>query len=363
MSLLQYSGSNYFRQRLVCATLCNKPVRIDDIRVGGQNKGLKPHEASLLLLLDKLTKGSEIQINELGTSLVYKPGVVLGGSNIVHDCDNSRGVGYYLEVVLCLAPFAKKPIDIILRGITNHQNDVSVDTFRNSTLHVMKLFGLESDPTIQIVKRGAYPNGGGEIRFQCPIVKKLKPIQLIDEGMVKRIRGIAYATRVSPVIANRLVEGSRGMLNNFIPDVWVYTDHYHGKTSGNSPGYALYLQAETDTDCRISVEYVPVPTDPTSLNVPEDIGKHTATLLLEEIKKGGCVDSVNQYLVFLLMALTPEDVSKVRVGKLNEYAIQYLRHIRDFFGVVFKIVPEHETHTVIVSCKGSGYHNIARKSN
>jgi RNA 3'-terminal phosphate cyclase-like protein len=362
MSLLQYKGANHLRQRLVCATLCNKPVRIDDIRVNGAKKGLQAHEASLLRLLEKLTKGSEIKINEMGTSLVYKPGMIFGGSDIVHECDLTRGIGYYLEVVICLAPFAKKPFDIILRGITNHHSDVSIDTFRNTTLHVMKMFGFETDPTIQIVKRGAYPLGGGEIRFQCPIVKKLKPIQLLDEGMIKRVRGIAYATRVSPQLANRMVEGSRGVLNNFIPDVWVYTDHYQGKTSGKSPGYALFLQAETDTDCRISVEYVPVPSDPTSLNVPEDVGKHTAHLLLEEIRKGGCIDSMNQYLAFLYMALTPEDVSKIRVGKLNEYAIQYLRHIRDFFGVVFKIVPEHETNTVVLSCKGSGYHNIARKS-
>ncbi|KAL0484776.1 RNA 3'-terminal phosphate cyclase [Acrasis kona] len=363
MSTVQYAGSNHLRQRLVCSTLSNKTIRINDIRTNSSTKGLQAHEASLLRLMDKLTKGSEIQINQDGTSLLYKPGVILGGSDIVHECDLSRGIGYYLEVVLCLAPFAKKPVDITLRGITNHQSDVSVDTFRNCTLHIFKLFGFETDPTIQIVKRGAHPQGGGEIRFTCPIVKKLKPVQILDEGMVKRVRGIAYATRVAPAIANRMVEGSRAMLNNFIPDVWVYTDHYQGKTSGKSPGYALYLQAETDTDCRLSVEYVPVPQDPSSLNVPEDIGKHVAELLLEEIKKGGCIDSSNQYLVFLMMALSPEDVSKVRIGKLSEYAISYLRHIRDFFGVVFKITPEQETNTIVLSCKGSGYHNLSRRSN
>lgn len=80
-------------------------------------------------------------------------------------------------------------------------------------------------------------------------------------------------------------------------------------------------------------------------------------------KQGGCVDSTHQGLVFLLMALTPEDVSKVRVGRLTEYSIQYLRHIYEFFGVTFKIVPDMSNKTIILSCVGSGYKNIARKSN
>ena len=62
------------------------------------------------------------------------------------------------------------------------------------------------------------------------------------------------------------------------------------------------------------------------------------------------------------MALTPEDVSKVRFGKLTEYSIQYLRHIRDMLNVTFKIVPDMESKTVLLSCVGSGYRNIARKS-
>jgi hypothetical protein len=33
---------------------------------------------------------------------------------------------------------------------------------------------------------------GGLVVFECPIVKSLKPIYLLDEGKIKRIRGIAY---------------------------------------------------------------------------------------------------------------------------------------------------------------------------
>lgn len=55
-------------------------------------------------------------------------------------------------------------------------------------------------------------------------------------------------------------------------------------------------------------------------------------MLLEEIKQGGVVDSTHQGLLFLLCALCPEDVLKVRVEKLSTYGIQTLWHIKDFLG-------------------------------
>lgn len=54
--------------------------------------------------------------------------------------------------------------------------------------------------------------------------------------MVKRIRGTACSVRVSPAIANRIVESAKSVLLNFLPDVYIHTDHCKGSASGKSPG-------------------------------------------------------------------------------------------------------------------------------
>lgn len=54
-------------------------------------------------------------------------------------------------------------------------------------------------------------------------------------------------------------------------------------------------------------------------SVAEDLGERAAYLLLEEIYRGGCVDSSNQHLVLLLMALGPKDVSRVLLGPISPY--------------------------------------------
>ena len=57
----------------------------------------------------------------------------------------------------------------------------------------MKHFGnkLDEDSELKVIKRGAFPLGGGEIYFTCPIIKNCLPFRLTDEGKVLKIRGIA----------------------------------------------------------------------------------------------------------------------------------------------------------------------------
>lgn len=54
----------------------------------------------------------------------------------------------------------------------------------------------------------------------------------IDEGMIKRIRGIAFSTKVSPQFVNRMIYAARGIFNSFLPDVHIFSDHRTNATGG-----------------------------------------------------------------------------------------------------------------------------------
>uniref|UniRef100_A0A8B9WL94 RNA 3'-terminal phosphate cyclase-like protein n=1 Tax=Bos mutus grunniens TaxID=30521 RepID=A0A8B9WL94_BOSMU len=316
---LSYSGCNFLRQRLVLSTLSGRPVKIRKIRARDDNPGLRDFEASFIRLLDKVTNGSRIEINQTGTTLYYQPGLLYGGS-MEHDCSVLRGIGYYLESLLCLAPFMKHPLRIVLRGVTNDQVDPSVDVLKATALPLLKQFGIDSESfELKVVRRGMPPGGGGEVFFSCPVRKVLKPIQLIDPGKIKRIRGMAYSVRVSPQMANRIVDSARSILNKFIPDIYIYTDHMKGINSGKSPGFGLSLVAETTNGTFLSAELASNPQGQGAAMLPEDLGRNCARLLLEEIYRGGCVDSTNQSLALLLMTLGQQDVSKVLLGPLSPY--------------------------------------------
>ncbi|KAI0504465.1 hypothetical protein KFK09_015417 [Dendrobium nobile] len=373
-SYMKLRGSQYFRQRLLLSTLSSTPILVEDIRSESASPGLRPYEVSLLRLLEKISDDCTVEINDTGTKLRYKPGVLIGGKNLVHDCGLSRSVGYFLEPLIVLGLFGKRSLSIRLKGITNDSKDPSVDTFRTTTLHILKHFGVSLDGLeLKIESRGAAPLGGGEVVLVVPIVpSSLCATTWIDEGMVKRIRGVTFSTRVSPQFGNRMVFSARGVFNRFLPDVHIFTDHRSGQSSGRSPGYGISLVAETTTGCLISADMaVSHPKtevdalmnfeEKPELMSPEDVGTQVASMLLGEIEGGGVVDSSHQGLLFLLCALCPPDVSKVRVGKLTPYSIATLRNIRDFLGVKFVIKPEPTTNTVILKCVGCGLKNLSRK--
>ena len=86
-----------------------------------------------------------------------------------------------------------------------------------------------------------------------------------------------------------------------------------------------------------------------------------AGLLLDEVARGGCVDTSNQALALLLCVLGPEDVSRIRLGRLTPFTVQYLRDVRTFFGATFKVEAEAETGTTLLAGMGVGYVNLLKK--
>ncbi|XP_021759393.1 probable RNA 3'-terminal phosphate cyclase-like protein [Chenopodium quinoa] len=370
----RFQGSQNLRLRLLLSTLSSTPILIDDIRSNETIPGLRPHEISLLRLIEKVCDDCHVEINETGTKLKYKPGIIMGGKFLTHNCGLSRSIGYFLEPLLVLGLFGKKPLSIRLKGITNDSKDTSIDTFRSTTLNILKRFGVPSEGLeLKIENRGVPPLGGGEVVLSVPIVhSSLTAVNWVDEGMVKRIRGVSFSTRVSSQFENTIIHAARGIFNRLIPDVHIFTDHKSGAQAGNSPGFGISLVAETTSGCYISVDTaVSYPRrdetdeieDEEKRNVkpPEDVGIEIASALLNEIEQGGVVDSTHQGLLFLLCALCPQDVSKIRVGKLFPYGTEALRLIKDFLNVQFAIKPDPSTGTVILKCVGSGLKNLSRK--
>lgn len=54
----------------------------------------------------------------------------------------------------------------------------------------------------------------------------------------------SYSVKVSPIMSSRLVDGAKGVLNNFLPDVYIYADHMKGKSE------SMYVYNYVKIGCR-----------------------------------------------------------------------------------------------------------------
>lgn len=330
----QFEGASNLRDRLVLSLLSGVPVRVSAIRAESTKPGLCGAEVSFIRLLDKVTSGSGIHINNTGTVLVFRPGHLSGAGRgmVTHNCESSRAVSYYARPLLTLAPFFKTPLRIVLRGATHigDNSDGSADSLANVCAPLLRrlTLGQSLSPSITVNRR-AFEEG--EVVIVCGVLAgKLKAVDLISGGVVKRIRGIAYASRTSPSALARMVDAARGVLNRFSPDVYIHTDH--GR-SGSVPGYAMHLMAETTEGCLLSADWGS--TDSTV--TPESVARSASNLLLEEIAGGGCVDADHAPFALMYCALADSEISRLRVGRLSNACVTLLRDLQLFLGVVFKV--------------------------
>nr|XP_007160174.1 hypothetical protein PHAVU_002G299100g [Phaseolus vulgaris]ESW32168.1 hypothetical protein PHAVU_002G299100g [Phaseolus vulgaris] len=324
-------GSQNFRQRLLLATLSSTPILIEDIRADETWPGLRDHEISLLRLFETVCDDCHVEINETGTKLKYKPGTIIGGrQHSAHDCGVSPAIGYFLE-----------PLTVL--WITNDSKDPSVDTFKSTALPILKRFGVPSESLeLKVESRGLPPNGGGEVILSLPVVQSLAAVSWIDEGFVKKIRGTTFSTRVSVQFENSMIKATRGIINPLVSDVHIFSDHRSGPQAGNSPGFGISLVAETTSGCFIFANTAVFHARDDDTSSLADDAKR------DLMPPAWGLPMLYLGLLFLLCALCPQDVSKVRVGKLSQYRVETLRNIRDFLNLKFIIKTRAELTRVRV---------------
>lgn len=83
---------------------------------------------------------------------------------LVTECD-SKCRNYFKNLVII------SKFETTFSGITNDSKDPSIDTFRSTTLPILKQFGVPAEGLdLKIESRGVAPKGGGEVLLSVPMV-------------------------------------------------------------------------------------------------------------------------------------------------------------------------------------------------
>ena len=218
---------------MTLSLLSGRQVIIKNIRAKHVNPGLLPFEVNLLELIEKVTNGCQISINKTGTRLIFRPGIIdtNDGAEVSHDCSLLRSITYYLEVICMLGVFGKTELSVTLTGNTDDQHDQSVDSFTRAFNFMMESCNAPT-ANIKVVKRGFAPLGGGVVTLRQMYARKVDAVTLTEEGKVKRVRGWVTSAKVSPQLTTRVVDKVREVFNDYIPDVWIHTDHFKKGQAG-----------------------------------------------------------------------------------------------------------------------------------
>ncbi|KAH9282245.1 RNA 3'-terminal phosphate cyclase-like protein [Echinococcus granulosus] len=332
-----------FRQKILLSVISNRPIRIKNIRSKSKNPGVTSAEVDYLKLINELSNGAIVKVNDTGCNVFFSPGTLIGGE-VEFTCSAERGLGYYLEPVVLLCSFTKVPLILTLNGVTNNRIDPSVDVIMQSWLPFLKKFlppASASGLKMEIKKRGVPPKGGGKIIFTSKPANFLSPIQLFTPGKVYRIRGVSWTCRVSPGIASQLMHGAKQLLNSFLSDVYINLDQRRREVAGGSSGFGMVLWAETKEGVFYTAEVCSAAESDAAAPapiVPSELGFEAASRLLDQIYLGGCVDESLQSTALSLMAFEGgRNASQLLISDPTPHTVQTLRLLRKVIGVTFDL--------------------------
>ena len=193
-------------------------------------------------MLKSISTGCKIVVGKGGSSLQFTPGLVTSNEGVEFDfdCHTYRSIGYYLEYLLLVAMFSKTAVNIHLKGITNDDYDNSVDSIQQELIPLLKnKYGFDNELFLKIVSRGYLPGGGGDVHVIIPSIRSLKQVTIMEKGYVKRVRGICAGSRINPATLNAVASKVREVFNNYLADVWIFTD----MQKGGEHGYSVSLMA------------------------------------------------------------------------------------------------------------------------
>jgi RNA 3'-terminal phosphate cyclase len=114
-------------------------------------------------------------------------------------------------------------LEISLKGLTNTPQDPSVDVIRAVTLPLAKVCGVEA--SLKSKQRAVQPEGAALVHLIVGSLKALdQPVRLLEEGLVRRVRGVAWTVNMSPQHATAAFSSAKGVLLKLLSDVQIFTD-------------------------------------------------------------------------------------------------------------------------------------------
>lgn len=129
------------------------------------------------------------------TEIEFWPGNIKGGSYRAQ-VKTAGSISLLLQVALPCTLFADRSTKLNLHGGTNAEMAPQIDYTTEVFRPIMEKFGATFD--FDLIRRGYFPRGGGEVIITVNPVNEIKPINMTDRGNITKIYGWSFVAGTLP---------------------------------------------------------------------------------------------------------------------------------------------------------------------
>lgn len=318
------SGGQILRTSIALSAITKKPCHVFNIRLNRPKQGLMLQHLLGIQNVAKLCSGY-LEGDKIGSKEIkFHPGEIKA-ENLHIRIETAASIALLLQSLLLVSLFAPNSLKIHLHGGgTDVPFSPTFDHFRLVFLKILEKMGAKIET--EILKRGYYPAGGGEINIEV-FPSKLKPIKLLKRGQLRKILIISGASEFlkKKKVAERQLSGTREILGKLKLPIKERAEYYQT----DCPGSQICLIAEFENTV-IGIDNLG------KLGKPaDDIGKEAALEFLKEGEGNTCLDKHLADQILPYLALT-EKKSEVTVSEITNHCKTNIWVIEKFLNGKFE---------------------------
>jgi RNA 3'-terminal phosphate cyclase (ATP) len=329
-------GGQILRTAISLSAITGKPIEVSNIRANRTNPGLRPqHMAGIRIIADLFHAKSENL--KVGAEWIrFSPSDKFEGGSIKFDIGTAGSIPLILMTVVPAVSLSNNSLQIEVTGGTDVKASPTIDYIK----HIVAKSYLSIGPkfSVDVLKRGYYPKGGGVVQCTIKPCKTPGTIELLaTEYLEPKI--ISVCSQLPIHVAKRQISSALIALEKKDIRCSNYTASIE---TSISPGSSILVYSASDFGLYVGGDSIG------ELGKrAEAVGTEAAMRFLDSTLAQATVDPFLADMLVLPLALS-KGRSRYRVGRVTQHLLTSLHVVSQIMGCKYSIEQQGGSYIVMI---------------
>jgi RNA 3'-terminal phosphate cyclase (ATP) len=333
-------GGQILRTAISLSAITGKPIEVTNIRANRANPGLRPqHMAGIRIIADLFHARAENL--KVGAEWIrFSPSDKFEGGSIKLDIGTAGSIPLILMTVVPAVSLSNNSLQIEVTGGTDVKASPTIDYIK----HIVAKSYLSIGPkfSVDVLKRGYYPKGGGVVQCTIKPCKTPGTIELLATGYLEP-RIISVCSQLPVHVAKRQISSALIALEKKDIRCSNYTASIE---TSISPGSSILVYSASDFGLYVGGDSIG------ELGKrAEAVGTEAAMRFLDSTLVQATVDPFLADMLVLPLALS-KGRSRYRVARVTQHLLTNLHVVSEIVGCKYSIEQQQQRGSYVVVIEG-----------
>jgi RNA 3'-terminal phosphate cyclase (ATP) len=329
-------GGQILRTAISVSAITGKPIEVTNIRANRTNPGLRPqHLAGIKIIADLFHAKSENL--KVGAEWIrFSPSDKFEGGSIKFDIGTAGSIPLILMTVVPAVSLTNNSLEIEVTGGTDVKASPTIDYIK----HIVAKSYLSIGPkfSVDVLKRGYYPKGGGVVQCTVKPCKKPGTAELLAAGYLEP-KIISVCSQLPIHVAKRQVSSALIALEKKDIRCSNYTASIE---TSISPGSSILVYSASDFG-----PYVGGDSIGEVGKRAEAVGTEAAIRFLDSTLAQATVDPFLADMLVLPLALS-KGRSRYRVARVTQHLLTNLHIVSEIVRCKYSLEQQEGSYVVTI---------------